>query len=206
VRVTRVLVVDDHELVRLGIRQLLEAADGIEVVAATGDADDALVEARRARPDVVVLDIALGGQSGLELVGELRALGARVVILSIIDDAAHVKAALERGAQGYVVKESAVSQLVDAIRCVLDDRLYLPPELAPELVQGVGDDGLTDREAEVLRLYALGYTNNEIAGELVLSVRTVETHRQRILEKLRLNSRADLVRYALDRRLIGGPF
>jgi two-component system response regulator NreC len=89
---------------------------------------------------------------------------------------------------------------------VLDDRLYLPPELAPKLVRGPGDDGLSDREREVLRLYALGYTNNEIADELVLSVRTVETHRQRILEKLRLNSRADLVRYALDRRLIGGPF
>jgi two-component system, NarL family, response regulator NreC len=202
--VTRVLVVDDHELVRLGVRGLLGAADGVEVVAEAGDADTALREARRTRPDVVVLDIALDGQSGLELVGRLRTLGARVVILSILGDTAHARAALERGAQGYVLKESAASELVEAIRTVADDRLHLPPALAPELVHGANGDGLTEREREVLRLYALGYTNNEIAEELVLSVRTVETHRQRILEKLRLNSRADLVRYALEHRLIGG--
>jgi DNA-binding NarL/FixJ family response regulator len=205
VGVIRVLVVDDHEIVRLGVRRLLEAADGVEVVAESGDADDALRRTRSLRPDVVVLDLSLQGRTRLDLVRELDALGARVVILSVLGDAAHAKAALERGAQGYVLKESAASELVDAIRTVVDDRMHLPSTLAPELVHGGGGDGLSSREREVLRLYALGYTNNEIAAELVLSVRTVETHRQRILEKLRLNSRADLVRYALDHRLIDGP-
>jgi two-component system response regulator NreC len=202
---TRVLVVDDHELVRLGVRRLLEAADGIEVVADAGDADGALREARRTRPEVVVLDIALGGGNGLDLVAELRALGAHVVILSVLGDAAHAKAALERGAQGYVLKDSASSELVEAIRAVGDGRLHLPPTLASQLARGADDDGLSEREREIVRLYALGFTNHEIAAELVLSVRTVETHRQRILEKLRLSSRADLVRYAHEHRLIGGP-
>ena len=201
---TSVLIVDDHELVRIGVRRLLEAADGLEVVGDVGTADDALREARRTRPDVVVLDLSLSGQSGLELVGELRELGARVVILSVIGDAAHAQAALERGAQGYVLKESAASDLVEAIRTVVDDRLYLPQALLPELVHGVRDAGLSIRERELLRLYALGHTNHEIAAQLVLSVRTVESHRRHILEKLRLHTRADLVRYALEHRIIGG--
>ncbi len=136
---------------------------------------------------MVVLDLSLSGESGLELVGELRELGARVVILSVIGDAAHAQAALERGAQGYVLKESAASELVEAIRTVVDDRLYLPQVLMPELVHGVRDAGLSVRERELLRLYALGHTNHEIAAQLVLSVRTVESHRQHILEKLRLH-------------------
>jgi two-component system response regulator NreC len=199
----RVLIVDDHEIVRLGVRGLLEAAEGIEVVADCANGDDALREARQARPDVVVLDLALGASTGLELVADLRELGARVVILSVLGDAGHAKAALERGAQGYVLKEAAAAELVDAIRAVVDGRLHLPPALATALVHG-GRDELSSREREVLRLYALGHTNNEIAAQLVLSVRTVETHREHILEKLRLRTRADLVRYALDHRLIGG--
>jgi two-component system response regulator NreC len=202
--VTRVLIVDDHAIVRSGVRRLLEEVDGFEVVAEAADAEDALRKARFDKPDVVVLDIGLkGGSSGLDILEELRALGPRVVILSMQDEPAYAQTALERGAQGYVLKDAADEELVEAIRTVLGDRLYVHPQMAARLVLRRPDDDLTDREREILRLIALGYTNQEIAGQLYLSVRTIEAHRRHILGKLRLQTRADLVRYALEHRLVG---
>jgi two-component system, NarL family, response regulator NreC len=201
--VTRVLIVDDHAIVRSGVRRLLEEVEGFEVVGEAADAEEALRRARFDTPDVVVLDIGLKGRSGLDIVEELRQLGPRVVILSMQDEPAYARTAFERGAQGYVLKDAADEELVEAIRAVLADRLYVHPQLAARLVLRPPDDDLTEREREILRLIALGYTNQEIAGQLYLSVRTIEAHRRHILGKLRLQTRADLVRYALEHRLVG---
>ena len=200
---TRVLIVDDHAIVRSGVRRLLEEVDSFEVVAEAGDAEEALRHARVEKPDIVVLDIGLKGASGLDIVEELRELGPRVVILSMQDETAYAQTAFERGAQGYVLKDAADEELVEAIRTVLGDRLYVHPQMAARLVMRKPDDDLTEREREILRLIALGYTNQEIASQLFLSVRTIEAHRRHILGKLRLHTRADLVRYALEHRLVG---
>ncbi len=202
--VTRILLVDDHQIVRSGIRRLLEDGGAHAVVGEATDAAEALRLARRDRPDVIVLDINLGGgPSGLEVLGELRATGARVVVLSMQDEPANARIAFERGAQAYVVKSAAAEELETAIGAVLDDRLYVHPALGARFVVGESADDLTAREREVLRLIALGFTNQEIAGQVFLSVRTVESHRRHILNKLRLSTRADLVRYALDHRIVG---
>ena len=199
---TRVLIVDDHAIVRSGVRRLLEATPGFEVVGEAADADEALRRARFDTPDVVVLDIGLKGRSGLDIVEELRQMGPRVVILSMQDEPAYARKAFELGAQGYVVKDAADEELADALDAVLGDRIYVHPALAARLVMGEPEDDLTERERQILRLIALGYTNQEIAGQLFLSVRTIEAHRRHILDKLRLSTRADLVRYALERRIV----
>jgi two-component system response regulator NreC len=202
--VTRILLVDDHRIVRSGVRRLLEDGGAHTVVGEAADAAEALRLARRERPEVVVLDINLGaGPSGLEVLGPLRATGARIVVLSMQDEPGNARIAFERGAQGYVVKSAAAEELETAIEAVLADRLYVHPALAARFVLGGPDDDLSDREREILRLIALGFTNQEIAGQVFLSVRTVESHRRHILNKLRLETRADLVRYALDHRIVG---
>jgi len=200
---TRVLIVDDHSVVRAGVRVLLSDADGFEVVGEASEASEAVRQAQLLRPDVVVLDITLkGARSGLDVLPVIRETGARVVILSMQDEPAYARRAFEHGAHGYVVKDAADEELVDAIRAVLQDRLYVAPALGARLAVPPPDDDLTEREQEILRLIALGYTNQEIARQLYLSVRTVEAHRRHILSKLDLSTRADLVRYALDRRLV----
>jgi two-component system, NarL family, response regulator NreC len=201
--VIRVLLVDDHAIVRSGIRRMLTENGAFEVVAEASDGDEAIRLTRRHTPDVVVLDIGLKAKSGLDVLPDLRAIGPRVVILSMQDEPAYARQAFELGAQGYVLKDAADEDLVDAIRTVLDDRIYVHPSLAARLVLRQPDDDLSDREREILRLIALGYTNQEIAKKLYLSVRTVEAHRRHILNKLRLQTRADLVRYALEHRLVG---
>ena len=201
---TRVLVVDDHAIVRFGVRRLLEDVDGVEVVAEAGDAAEALACARRERPGVVVLDLSLPGDSALDSIGPLRALGARVVAFSEHDDPAYARTAFERGALGFVRKDAGERTLVEAVCAVANDHLYVDPQVAARLVpRGTNDDDLSEREREVLRMLALGHTNQEIGTRLFVSVRTVEAHRRRILEKLRLETRADLVRYALDHHLVG---
>ncbi len=132
----------------------------------------------------------------------MRASGSRVVVLSMQDEPAYARKAFELGAQGYVVKDAADEELVGAIDMVLADRIYVHPALAARLVVAEPHDDLTDRERGILRLIALGYTNQEIAGQLYLSVRTIEAHRRHILDKLRLSTRADLVRYALEHRVV----
>jgi two-component system response regulator NreC len=197
----RLLLVDDHAIVRSGVRRLLIDA-GFDVVAEASTAAEALLLAHSEKLDAIVLDIGLRDRSGLDILPELRATGARVVILSMQEEPVYARRALEQGAQGYVLKDAADEELADALRAVLADKLYVQPAMAARLVLGEPEDDLTQRERDVLRLIALGHTNQEIAGRLFLSVRTIEAHRRHILTKLRLATRADLVRYALEHHLV----
>jgi two-component system response regulator NreC len=200
--VIRALLVDDHQIVRSGVRRVLEATGRFDIVGEAGAVDEALERARLLRPDIVVLDLTLRDGSGLDAIAELREIGARVVILSMQDEPAYARRAFELGAQGYVVKDAADEELADAIDAVLADRIYVHPAIAARLVMPEPEDELSERERQILRLIALGYTNQEIAGQLFLSVRTIEAHRRHILDKLRLSTRAELVRYALERRIV----
>jgi two-component system response regulator NreC len=200
--VIRALLVDDHQIVRSGVRRILEATGRFDVVGEASGVREAVDRARELQPEIVVLDLALRDGSGLDAIAEIRELGARVVILSMQDEPAYARRAFELGAQGYVVKDAADEELAGAIDTVLADRIYVHPTLAARLVMREPEDDLTERERQILRLIALGYTNQEIAGQLFLSVRTIEAHRRHILDKLRLTTRADLVRYALERRIV----
>ena len=207
----RVLVVDDHAVVRSGLRRVLDAEPDIETVGEAASADRAVFEAMEHKPDVVLLDVTMPGQSGVEVVPTLlqSAPGARVLMLSMHDDPGYVRAAFEAGAKGYVLKEAADSEVVAAVRAVASGESYVHPALGAKLIAAEAEerrraeaDPLSDREREILRLLALGHTNQEIAEMLFISVRTAETHRAHIMQKLRLTSRAELVRYALDAGLI----
>ena len=198
----RIVVVDDHAVVRGGIRRLLDEVDDFEVVGEAGTADAALELCRTQRPDAVVLDLGLGDRSGLEILPEVIELGPRVVVLSMQHQPAYAQLAFERGASAYVLKDAADTELIDAIHTAIDGGSYVHPTLAAKLATGAGDDDLTGREREILRAIALGHTNQEIAGQLHLSVRTIEAHRRHVATKLRLNSRAELVRYAREHGLL----
>jgi two-component system, NarL family, response regulator NreC len=204
-----VVLADDHPVVRSGLRMLLEAEQDIEVVAEAGDVDAARRSVLGYKPTVLVLDLNMPGGSSLEAMPSIAAASpaTSVVVLTMQDDPAFAREALRAGARGYVLKQSAGTELVQAIRAAADGGTWLNPGLgarmaaAPAPATGPPDD-LTDRELDVLRLIALGHTNNEIASQLFLSVRTVETHRAHIQQKLKMSSRAELVRYALDHDLI----
>jgi two-component system response regulator NreC len=198
----RVLLVDDHQIVRSGVRRVLEATGRFDIVGEAAGVSDAVERARLLRPDVVVLDLTLRDGTGLDAIADVREVGARVVILSMQDEPAYARKAFELGAQGYVVKDAADEELADAIDAVLADRIYVHPALAARLVMREPEDDLSERERQILRLIALGYTNQEIAGQLFLSVRTIEAHRRHILDKLRLSTRAELVRYALEHGIV----
>jgi len=209
--VTRVLLVDDHAVVRAGLRRVLEAEPDIEVVGEAGTARDAVLEARATKPDVILLDIVLPGESGVDVLPALlkEAPGAKVLMLSMQDDPRYVREAFAAGASGYVLKEAADSEVVGAAREVAAGGRYLHPALGARLISAEEEaraameaDPLSDREREVLRLLALGHTNQEIATMLYISVRTTETHRAHIMQKLRLKTRAELVRYALAHGLL----
>jgi two-component system response regulator NreC len=208
---TRVLIVDDHAVVRSGLKLVLEAEDGIEAVGEAGNARDAIFEARSLSPDVILLDVVMPDQSGLEIIPTLlkENPAAKVLVLSMQDDPRYVREAFAAGASGYVLKEAADNEVVAAVREVAGGGRYVHPELGARLVSAeteelrrAEEDPLSERESEVLRLLALGHTNQEIAKQLFISVRTAETHRAHIMQKLRLSSRAELVRYALDRGLL----
>lgn len=207
----RVLIVDDHAVVRSGLKLLLEAQEDITVVAEAGSADDGVRAARLEKPDVVLLDVVMPGRSGIEATPELRkaAPNAKVLVLSMQDDPSYVREAFVAGASGYVLKEAADVELVQAVREVASGARYVHPALGARLAAAEGDaasraaaDPLSDREREVLRLLALGHTNQEIAKMLFISVRTAETHRAHIMQKLGLQTRAELVRYALANGLL----
>ncbi len=207
----RVLVVDDHAVVRTGLRLLLDAEDDIEVVGEAGTARDAVFEARATKPDVVLMDVVMPGGSGIEATPQLlhEEPDAKVLVLSMQDDPSYVRQAFAAGAAGYVLKEAADAEVVAAVREVAAGGRYVNPGLGARLVAAEADeraraeaDPLSDREREVLRLLALGHTNQEIAKMLYISVRTAETHRAHIMQKLHLSSRADLVRYALANGLL----
>jgi two-component system response regulator NreC len=208
----RVLIVDDHAVVRAGLRLLLDADDDIETVGEAGDAREAVFEVRSSKPDVVLMDVGLGsGKSGIEATPEmLRELpGTKVLVLSMQDDPRYVREAFAAGASGYVLKEAADNELVTAVREVAGGARYVDPALGAriavadaEAARAAEEDPLSDREREVLRLLALGHTNQEIAKTLFISVRTAETHRAHIMQKLRINTRAELVRYAIAQSLL----
>ncbi|HET7556098.1 MAG TPA: response regulator transcription factor [Gaiellaceae bacterium] len=211
---TRVLIVDDHAVVRSGLRLVLEAEDDLEPVGEAGTAREAIFEARSTKPDVILLDVVMPEQSGLDAIPTLLHENpqAKVLVLSMQDDPQYVREAFAAGASGYVLKEAADSEVVAAVREVAGGGRYVHPELGARLVAAESaerkraeEDPLSERESEVLRLLALGHTNQEIAKQLFISVRTAETHRAHIMQKLRLSSRAELVRYALDRGLLEDP-
>lgn len=211
----RVALCDDHGVVRGGLRRIIDAEDDLEVVGEAGSVREAVTLAVAERPDVFVMDIGLPDGNGVTATLEVRRVSpsTRVLILSVHDDVAYLRRAFEAGADGYMVKEAADVELVQAIRQVADGRQYVHPTLGAALLaadvplarlHGPGGD-LTAREIEVLRAVALGLTNGEIATQLFVSVRTVESHRAHIQQKLDIRSRAELVRYARDSGLLDEP-
>jgi two-component system, NarL family, response regulator NreC len=207
----RVLIVDDHAVFRAGLKLLIDAEDDLEAVGEAGTARDAIFQARALEPDVVILDIVMPDQSGLDAMPTLlhERPEMKVLILSMQDDPQYIRQAFAAGASGYVLKEAADTEVVAAIREVAGGSSYVHPAVGAKLVAAetaearrAQEDPLSDREREVLRLLALGHTNQEIAAQLYISVRTAETHRAHIMQKLRLSSRAELVRYALDQGVL----
>jgi two-component system response regulator NreC len=203
----RIVVVDDHAVVRSGLRLLLEAEADLEVVGDAGNARDAIFEVRATKPDVVLLDVVMPGESGIEALPQVlhEAPGAKVLMLSMQDDPNYVREAFAAGASGYVLKEAVDAEVVAAIREVAAGNKYVHPALGARMVAAdalaqaaAAADPLSDREREVLKMLALGHTNQEIAQQLFISVRTAETHRAHIMRKLQLSTRAELVRYALE--------
>jgi len=206
-----VLIVDDHAVVRSGLRYVLEAEEDIDVVGEAADARHAVFETRATKPDVVLMDVVMPGKNGIEAIPDVLkdAPDAKILILSMQDDPRYVREAFAAGAAGYILKEAADTDLVAAVREVAAGGRYVHPALGARLVAAdaeerrrAEDDPLSDRERDVLRLLALGHTNQEIAGKLYISVRTAETHRAHIMQKLRLTTRAELVRYALAQGLL----
>ena len=208
--VIRIVVADDHAVVRSGLRLLLDCERDFEVVAEAGDADGARRFVRGHRPAVLVLDLNMPGGSSLEAIPAIRAESpdTQIVILTMQEEPAFARQALTAGAAGYVLKEAADTELVEAVRRAAAGETYLNPSLGARIARepppGPPDD-LSARETEVLKLIALGHTNAEIAGQLYLSIRTVETHRAHIQQKLRVSSRAELVHNALQRGLVTNP-
>jgi two-component system response regulator NreC len=202
----RVLVCDDHTLVRSGLRRLLQSEASFDVVGEAADAEQAVDGVAELQPDVLLLDVVMPGRSGIEALADLRAASSetRVLVLSMQDDPSYVRQAFAAGAHGYLLKEAADADLVQAIHDVAAGHKYVHPSLGARLAALEAEarnraetDPLSEREHEVLRLLALGHTNQEIATLLFISVRTAESHRARIMQKLRLSTRAELVRYAL---------
>lgn len=203
-----IVLADDHTVVRSALRMLLEAEPGFEVVAEAGTADDAVRYVRGHRPDVLILDLNMPGRPSLEAIPEISEISpdTSVVILTMRNEPAFARQALRLGVRGYVLKEAADAELVQAVRSAAAGETYLQPSLGARLAadNGAGKGGpLSDRETEIIRLIALGHTNSEVAEQLFLSIRTVESHRANVQSKLRLSGRSELVRYALDQGLIG---
>jgi two-component system, NarL family, response regulator NreC len=207
----RVLIVDDHAVVRTGIRLLLAREDDNDPVGEAGSAREAIFEARSLKPEVILMDVVLPGGSGLEAIPTLlrERPETKILILSMQDDPRYVREAFAAGASGYVLKEAADVEVVAAVREVARGGRYVNPDLGARLIAADADaarkaaeDPLSDREHEILRLLALGHTNQEIAKQLFISARTAETHRAHIMRKLNLSSRADLVSYALAQHLL----
>jgi two-component system response regulator NreC len=203
------VVADDHAVVRSGLRMLLDAEPDFEVVAEAGDVESAIRYVRAHKPTVLVLDLHMPGGPSLPAIPKLRQASAdtQLVVLTMQNDPAYAREALQAGAAGYVLKEAADSELVKAVREAARGHTYLQPALGAQLAAepsappGPPDD-LTDRELEVLRLIALGHTNSEIGKQLFLSVRTVESHRAHIQQKTGRSTRAELVAYTRDHGLL----
>lgn len=204
----RIALCDDHGVVRSGLRRILEAEPDLEVVAEAGTADEAVIVARDTQPDVFVMDVGLPGRSGLDAIPEVCTVSPRtkVLVLTVHDDIAYLRRAFAAGAAGYLLKEAADIELVLAVRQTAAGKQYVHPTLGAALlapdaatVRPAGPGGeLSEREVEILGLIANGLTNAEIAERLFVSVRTVETHRAHIHQKLDVRTRAELVRIARE--------
>ena len=201
-----IVLADDHAVVRSALRLLLDAEEDLEVVAEAGDIDAALRYVRGHKPDVLILDLNMPGGPSIAAVPDLREASPEtgIVVLTMESEPAYARQAIQTGVLGYVLKEAVDEELVNAVRLAAAGRTYLQPELGAKLAADPGEteDGLSDRELDVLRLIALGHTNSEIADQLFLSVRTVESHRAHIQQKLQLTKRSELVKYALGRGLL----
>jgi two-component system, NarL family, response regulator NreC len=203
----RIVIADDHAVVRRGLRQVLDAEPTFELVAEAGNLEDARRYVRGYHPHVLVLDLNMPGGSTLEHIPSIRSESpaTQIVVLTMQGEPAYARRALSAGALGYVLKEAAEEELVEAIKRAAVGDTYLNPRLGARVAAEPPPgppDGLSEREVDVLRLIALGYTNAEIGEQLHLSVRTVETHRAHIQQKLSLATRSDLVRYALEHKLV----
>ncbi len=207
--VTTIVLADDHTIVRSALRVLLDAERAFEVVAEAGDADEAVRKVRAYKPNVLVLDLSMPGGSSLDRIPDVRAASpsTSIVMLTMEDEPRFARAALRAGALGFVLKEAADTELVEAVRAAATGVSYLNPQLGaliaaqPDVEPGPPDD-LSEREVEVLRLVALGHTNAEISEQLFLSVRTVESHRAHIQHKIRRTTRADMVAYVREHGLM----
>lgn len=202
----RVVLVDDHAVVRSGLRLLVDREDDMAAVGEAGNAEQAVYRLIEDKPDVVVIDVTLGDTSGIDTIPKLLEISpaTKILVLSMHDDPSYVRDAFAAGAKGYVLKEAADAEVVTAIREIAGGGTYVNPALGARLIAhdaeqraAAAADPLSDREHEILRLLALGHTNQEIAKTLYISVRTAETHRAHIMQKLGLTTRAELVRYAL---------
>lgn len=206
----RVLLADDHRLVRAGLRALLDTMPDVEVVAEAADGEEALQLVRDLRPDAALVDIAMPKLSGLAVLHQVTAaaLPTRVLLLSMYDNDEYVAEAVRAGAAGYMVKDSAVEELGLALQALARGDVYLSPAISRKLAAafsggGRASPGLTGRQTQILRLIALGQSSKEIARELDLSIKTVETHRTQIMDRLDIRDLAGLVRYAIRTGLIG---
>jgi len=204
-----IVLADDHQVVRAGLRLLLENAEDFEVLAEAGDVAEAVRRVSAYHPDVLILDLHMPGESSLSAIPSMRA-GApstQIVVLTMQSDPAFAREAFRAGAIGYVLKEAADTELVQAVRLAAEGRTYLNPELGARLAAAPEEglpapDQLSSRELEVLKLIAVGHTNSEIASQLFLSVRTVESHRAHIQQKTGRTTRAALVAYAREHELV----
>lgn len=216
---TRILLADDHAVLRSGLRLLLEVQPDLKVIGEAGDGREALALTQALQPDLILLDLAMPGLGGMEALPLLRkaAPGARILILTMHDDEGYLRQALRNGASGYVLKKAADGELLSAVRAVIRGEVYVHPSMTKALLEDLlppspaadsGDpwDTLTEREQEVLTLVALGHTAAGIAERLSLSPKTVETYRARGMEKLGLRSRAALVQFAIKRGLLSDNY
>ena len=210
----RVLLADDHAIVRAGLRELLTATGDIEVCGEATNGQDVLAAVGAGGFDVVVLDMSMPGRSGIELIKLVKAgqPKLRILVLSMHSEKQYAVRAVKAGASGYLTKESAADELVSAIRRVASGGAYITPETAERLVldassgiAGAAHGRLSDREFEVFRMIVRGRTVTAIANELNLSVKTISTHKTRILEKMELSNQAELVRYAVEHGLVDNP-
>jgi DNA-binding NarL/FixJ family response regulator len=209
----RVLLVDDHAVLRAGVRMLINAQSDMEVCGEAASAVEAITRTEETQPDVVTLDLSMPGGSGLKMIEKLRLAGpkSRILVLTMHDDPAYLRAALAAGCTGYVVKTAADAELLTAIRAVHRGRTFVDMALteggllAAPTKPGPAGSTLSEREREVFQLLVQGHTNQAIADKLNLSVKTVETYRARIGDKLGLKSRADMVRYAMETGMLDQP-
>lgn len=210
---SRVLLADDHGVLRAGLRSLLAGEPEFEVVGEAGDGAAAVRLAASLHPDIVLLDISMPGPGGVEVAKQIleRSPATRILILTVHEDASLLKGALRVGVAGYIVKRAVQSELINALHAVANGEMYIHPSMTRSLVRlsGPAHGGilpreieLTRRELDVLRLVAQGHTNRQVAEELGIGVRTVETHRSNLMSKLGLETRIDLVRYALDHKFV----